>query len=200
MHGLETMTVQTYEECFGRSEKMSIGHRRRSPAYRTSCSSQACRFAVLLFLISPLVVATAAESLHLHPRDTTLPLRVTNNCNEAIWPAFLTQGGTGPASSGFMLAPGDTNPQTVSGDWRGRVWARTNCSFPSSGQEPASGQGGAPCTTGDCGMFLECQGAVSIRSRRRYRLANILLTHAAGSSTSDTGRVHHVLGHVSDLL
>ncbi|KAI1610062.1 thaumatin family-domain-containing protein [Exophiala viscosa] len=89
----------------------------------------------MLFLVTSLVGAAVAESLHLHTRDTTLPLRITNNCNEAIWPAILTQGGTGPASSGFMLASGDTNPQTT------------------------SGQGGAPCTTGDCGNFLECQGA-----------------------------------------
>jgi hypothetical protein len=90
-----------------------------------------------------------------------LPLRVTNNCKEPVWPAILTQEGTPPASSGFLLKPGETNPQTVGLDWKGRVWARTNCSFPGSGSSPASGQGGAPCQTGDCGMFLQCQGAVS---------------------------------------
>ncbi|OCT49796.1 thaumatin family protein [Cladophialophora carrionii] len=88
-----------------------------------------------------------------------LPLRVTNNCKEPVWPAILTQEGTPPASSGFLLNPGETNPQTVGLDWKGRVWARTNCSFPGTGSKPSSGQGGAPCQTGDCGMFLQCPGA-----------------------------------------
>ncbi|KIW43747.1 uncharacterized protein PV06_04818 [Exophiala oligosperma] len=101
----------------------------------------------------------AEASLQVHPRDINLPLRVTNNCNEPIWPAILTQNGRGPASSGFVLQPGDTNPQTVSGDWRGRVWGRTNCSFPGSGSGPSSGSGGVACTTGDCGSFLQCPGA-----------------------------------------
>lgn len=120
---------------------------------------------VLAFFLLNTTATLAATSLHLHPREITLPLRVTNNCNEPIWPAILTQSGIGPASSGFVLGPGDTNPQTVSGDWRGRVWARTNCSFPNSSGAPLSGQGGTACTTGDCGMFLECQGAVSGMSR-----------------------------------
>lgn len=78
-----------------------------------------------------------------------------------IWPAILTQHGTGPPSRGFELAPGDSNPQEVSGDWQGRVWARTNCSFATSG-DPASGQGGVACQTGDCGQFMECQGTVGL--------------------------------------
>ncbi|KAH0837588.1 hypothetical protein AYO21_05078 [Fonsecaea monophora] len=98
---------------------------------------------------------------------TMLPLRVTNNCKEPIWPAILTQSGTGPASSGFLLGSGATKSQTVGLDWKGRVWARTNCSFPTTTGStsalpplpPSSGQGGSPCQTGDCGMFLECQGA-----------------------------------------
>lgn len=113
-----------------------------------------------LLTLSLLVATTPAAAQS--PQDTVLPLRVTNHCKEPIWPAILTQSGAGPAKSGFLLNPGDTSPQTVSGDWRGRVWARTNCSFPTTGSGPASGQGGSPCRTGDCGMFLECQGAVSL--------------------------------------
>lgn len=114
-----------------------------------------------IWSILPLVFLTSPASGQLpHPRDTSVPLRVTNYCPEPIWPAILTQNGIGPESTGFELAPGASNPQTVSGDWRGRVWGRTNCSFPSAGG-PASGQGGSACQTGDCGMFLECQGSVS---------------------------------------
>ncbi|KAK4946392.1 hypothetical protein LTR10_014590 [Elasticomyces elasticus] len=137
---------------------MSSGEDETSIGRGFPCPSYACRAIVMLYFVYPLIATAVAETLQLHTRDTTLPLRITNNCNEAIWPAILTQGGTGPASSGFMLAPGDTNPQTVGSDWIGRVWARTNCTFSSSGNS-ASGQGGAPCATGDCGNFLECQGA-----------------------------------------
>jgi hypothetical protein len=114
-----------------------------------------------MWSILPLVFMTSpASGQQPHPRDTSVPLRVTNHCPEPIWPAILTQNGVGPESSGFELAPGISKPQTVSGDWRGRVWGRTNCSFPSAGG-PASGQGGSACQTGDCGMFLECQSSVS---------------------------------------
>ncbi|KAJ9606040.1 hypothetical protein H2200_009889 [Cladophialophora chaetospira] len=106
-----------------------------------------------LLLVSTILNLPTAQAVAM------VPLRVTNNCQEAIWPAILTQEGTPPVSSGFLLNPGQSNPQTVGLDWKGRVWARTNCSFPSSGNMPASGQGGAPCQTGDCGMFLQCQGA-----------------------------------------
>ncbi|KAL2395263.1 hypothetical protein ABEF93_002884 [Exophiala dermatitidis] len=89
-----------------------------------------------ILILAPLCLHSsltfASTSMHLHPRDVVLPLRVTNNCPETIWPAILTQSGVGPAVSGFMLGPG---------------------------VGPATGQGGAACTTGDCGMFLECQGA-----------------------------------------
>ncbi|KAK5948042.1 hypothetical protein OHC33_010970 [Knufia fluminis] len=91
-------------------------------------------------------------------QNSDLPVVVTNNCAETIYPAILTQSGTGPGKSGFRLDSGDSLPQTVSADWKGRVWGRTNCSFSDDGT-PTSGQGGAPCSSGDCGAFVECQGA-----------------------------------------
>ena len=114
-------------------------------------------------------------------RDSDLPLRVTNKCSEDIYPAVLTQAGVGPDTSGFHLAPGDSRPLTVSADWQGRVWARTNCTFDSNGN-PRSGQGGAACTTGDCGRFLECQGAVGLMQSP----CSHLLILEAGSTTSDS--------------
>ncbi|EXJ95089.1 hypothetical protein A1O1_00207 [Capronia coronata CBS 617.96] len=144
-------------------EYLQLEHHHHDP-YRVSRASQTVTLPRLIWFLFVLVAlqgrfALASSSLNHHPRDVVLPLRVTNNCKDTIWPAILTQNGIGPSVSGFALAPGDSNPQTVSGDWRGRVWARTNCSFPVSGAGPASGQGGAACTTGDCGMFMECQGA-----------------------------------------
>lgn len=102
-------------------------------------------------------------AMHLANRqDSDLPLVVTSYCTEPIYPAILTQSGTGPAKAGFRLENGDSIPQTVSADWRGRVWGRTNCTFNPDGSLPQSGQGGSPCSSGDCGAFVECQGAVSI--------------------------------------
>jgi hypothetical protein len=128
-------------------------HRNRRTLYGPRRRSASSRISTML-LVSTLFHVPTAQAV------TMLPLRVTNNCKEPIWPGILTQGGVPPESSGFLLQPGETKAQTVGIDWKGRVWPRTNCSFPTDGSVPASGQGGAPCETGDCGMFLECQGAV----------------------------------------
>lgn len=89
------------------------------------------------------------------------PLLVTNNCPEDIWPGISTQSGNGPEVTGFQLSPGETKNQTVSEDWQGRVWGRTNCSFNDDGSGPANGRGRA-CYSGDCNGILNCQVGVSI--------------------------------------
>ncbi|KAK5135628.1 hypothetical protein LTR08_004929 [Meristemomyces frigidus] len=87
---------------------------------------------------------------HVHPRQSSsnTPLIIANRCPETIWPAILSQGGNGPSNSGFQLTTGATQTLSVSSDWQGRVWGRTNCSFTSPGQRA--------CTTGDCGGNLQC--------------------------------------------
>ena len=103
------------------------------------------------------------------PRDASKPLVVTNKCAEVIYPGTLTSAGTGPNPAGFQLKPGETKSLTVSSDWQGRVWGRTNCSFNSGGTGPAHAGGingnGAACITGDCGGVVNCELAVSIDSR-----------------------------------
>lgn len=95
-----------------------------------------------------------------------VPLIVTNNCPETIWPGIGTQAGTGPKSQGFELATGASINQTVSGDWQGRVWGRTNCSFNDAGTGASNANGnngaGAACSTGDCGGVLNCVITVSL--------------------------------------
>lgn len=113
-----------------------------------------------------------------HRRDSDVPLRVRNECNEDIWPAILTQNGQGPSSHGFLLTPGNYTNLTVGQDWQGRVWARTNCTFDEDGNVPPSSQGKVTCSTGDCGHFLECEGAVSL--------------NALCSPLSDSPRVTHL--------
>ncbi|KAI4142345.1 MAG: hypothetical protein LQ340_007375 [Diploschistes diacapsis] len=89
------------------------------------------------------------------------PLFVQNKCGEVIYPAILTQAGTGPSTTGFKLSPGASMSLSVSADWQGRVWGRTNCTFNSAGTGPDHSGGvngnGAACVTGDCGGTVQCQ-------------------------------------------
>ncbi|KAK2628112.1 hypothetical protein QTJ16_002758 [Diplocarpon rosae] len=98
-------------------------------------------------------------------RDS-VPLKVSNYCDQTIWPGIGTQAGTGAGTGGFELASGDVKELTVSGDWQGRVWGRTNCSFNELGTGASNLNGnngaGAACTTGDCGGVLSCVLTVRI--------------------------------------
>jgi hypothetical protein len=92
------------------------------------------------------------------------PLKVTNKCSETIYPAFLTQAGKGPSPAGFRLEPGKDRSLSVSADWQGRVWGRTNCSFNGAGNGPAGRGalgGGMACMTGDCNGQIDCRVSVS---------------------------------------
>lgn len=111
----------------------------------------------------------APRKLNRRKLDIT-PLLVTNNCPNNIWPGISTQSGNGPGTTGFRLSPGETKNQTVSEDWQGRVWGRTNCTFNSDGTGPASGSGKA-CYSGDCNGILNCQVGVSLEKEvsRRSR-------------------------------
>jgi beta-mannosidase len=92
-------------------------------------------------------------------RNSNVPLRITNNCEQDIYPAIQTQAGTGPPTTGFRLTPSSSNPQSVSADWQGRVWGRTNCSFNAQGTAPANNAPGSACSTGDCGGTVICRGS-----------------------------------------
>lgn len=98
-------------------------------------------------------------------RASQVPLIVSNNCGDTIWPGVGTQAGTGPGTGGFELASGTSNDLMVSADWQGRVWGRTNCSFNVGGTGASNLNGnngaGAACGTGDCGGVLSCVNTVS---------------------------------------
>lgn len=93
-------------------------------------------------------------------KEPMTPLLVTNNCPETIYPGVSTQSGEGPKQSGFKLDPGKSSNQTVSEDWQGRVWGRTNCSFNDAGTGPKDG-GAKACGTGDCNGLVNCKVGVS---------------------------------------
>lgn len=93
-------------------------------------------------------------------RADNRPLVISNQCKETIYPGIGTQAGSGPATQGFQLTPGQSRSLSVSADWQGRVWGRTNCSFNAAGTGPASSGTGVACETGDCGGTVNCRGTV----------------------------------------
>lgn len=126
----------------------------------------------LLSLLLMTASATASHDVHfrlstpLIPRtvsprtDRNIPLKITNNCAETIWPGLASQAGTGPDSGGFELKPGSSKSLAVGSDWQGRVWGRTNCSFNADGSGASNlngnNGGGQACQTGDCNGVLSC--------------------------------------------
>ena len=117
---------------------------------------------LLLLLLSP-----CADGIHhmeraplpwVNRRADTRPLVVTNKCPDTIYPGIGTQAGTAPSTQGFRLNPGERRELTVSADWQGRVWGRTNCSFNAAGTAPLSSGTGVACSTGDCGGTVNCRG------------------------------------------
>ncbi|GAP87126.1 putative thaumatin family protein [Rosellinia necatrix] len=80
-------------------------------------------------------------------RDAAVPLIITNNCPDVLWPGIASQAGDAPAVHGFELGPGRSRKLTVGPTWAGRVWGRTNCTV---------GGDTATCRTGDCLGKLNC--------------------------------------------
>jgi len=125
--------------------------------------------AVLLFGVDPSGrLATAREeafwkNVTLTPNTTMtpIPIYITNNCHENVWPGIGTQNGQGPGTGGFLLVPAEQRVLFVSPDWQGRIWGRTNCSFNADGSGPFNlnglGGDGTACMTGDCFGKLSCE-------------------------------------------
>ncbi|KAI0118339.1 thaumatin family protein [Nemania sp. FL0031] len=91
--------------------------------------------------------ATKGITRPLTKRDQSIPLIVTNNCPDVLWPGIASQAGDAPETHGFELGPGKTRNLTVGPTWAGRVWGRTNCTV---------GSDTATCQTGDCLGKLDC--------------------------------------------
>jgi hypothetical protein len=95
----------------------------------------------------------------LNRRDTsngTLSITVSNNCTEDIYPGISTQNGNPPSPNGFRLQPGESQIVTVNSNWQGRIWPRTNCTFPNPNAPNKA------CDTGDCAGSLNCTVSVSL--------------------------------------
>lgn len=79
-------------------------------------------------------------------------ITIKNNCPYTIWPATLTADRAPQLSTtGFELASQASKPLTVPSPWKGRFWARTQCSTDSAGR--------FTCLTADCGSGqVTCNG------------------------------------------
>lgn len=84
--------------------------------------------------------------------DERIPIHISNQCEDTIWPGIATQSGVGPGIGGFELEAGGTSNLYVSPDWQGRIWGRTNCTV--NGDS-------ASCETGDCFGEMNCEFSVS---------------------------------------
>ncbi|XP_050205751.1 thaumatin-like protein [Mercurialis annua] len=77
---------------------------------------------------------------------------ISNRCKTTIWPGILAGAGKPQLlGGGFELKPGLSVNINAPLAWSGRIWARTGCTFGTSGR--------GSCLTGDCGGVLRCNGA-----------------------------------------
>ncbi|CAL4969580.1 unnamed protein product [Urochloa decumbens] len=76
---------------------------------------------------------------------------ITNNCGYTVWPGVLSGAGSAALdSTGFQLAPGQSQTLSAPAGWSGKLWGRTLCSTDSTK---------FTCVTGDCGSGRqECAG------------------------------------------
>lgn len=185
--------VRSVHSPFCNMEATTISKSDRSHAPFTNCRSIA-QLCTILFLLSGFPIADgvhhmsskAPRKLERRKEDVT-PLLVTNRCPDKIWPAIGTQSGQGPKENGFKLEPGETKNQTVSEDWQGRVWGRTNCSFRADGSGPAEGRGKA-CYSGDCNGILNCR--VGVRANGHNLHSAALIDLHIGRRTRFSCRIH----------
>ncbi|KAL3736859.1 hypothetical protein ACJRO7_025743 [Eucalyptus globulus] len=94
--------------------------------------------------------------LLLSPGSTVVAEQVTfnflNRCPFSMWPAMAPNTGQPViAEGGFYLQWASRKLVSVPLGWKGRIWARTGCSF-ASNRPPT-------CETGDCGQ-LGCRGLI----------------------------------------
>jgi hypothetical protein len=152
-----------------------VEHRYPCARRSTNCMQRVMDFVRLITILWTISELPCADGLHhmkmklpkTFQRDIEqTTLTVTNKCQEDIYPGVSTQAGQGPKTSGFKLTPGDQKNLTVSGNWQGRIWGRTNCSFNDDGtgasNNGGSNGGGRACSTGDCNGVLDC--IVTVRS------------------------------------
>lgn len=124
----------------------------------TSVLLSAALFGHALASIQPLALSRRQTA----DTNLTVQLIITNLCSSSIWPGIQTDAGHGPSTNGFQLSPSTSQNLSVSTDWTGRVWGRTNCTFNSTGS--------GSCMTGDCGGQLNCSIAGAAATLAEFNL------------------------------
>lgn len=81
-------------------------------------------------------------------------ITLVNAVSQTIWVAATADAKHPLATTGWVLAPGQSITISVADGWGGRVWGRTGCSF--------DGSGSGHCQTGDCGGRFQCTGSGGI--------------------------------------
>nr|AGX15390.1 osmotin like-protein 1 [Ocimum basilicum] len=94
-------------------------------------------------MISLKFISTLLPFLLLLHAATAIRFDIQNKCSYTIWPAVLPHGGGRRLDSGQTWTLSFQNGPKLA-----KVWARTNCTFDSSGK--------GKCLTGDCGGQLNC--------------------------------------------
>src|SRR5271167_1281010 len=104
------------------------------PSRRKSGPSRKRRLSILPILLLAASFAASYETFRItkpilpgivSPRtEKNIPLKITNNCADTVWPGIASQTGTGPDTGGFELESGTSKSLTVGEDWQGRVWGR----------------------------------------------------------------------------
>lgn len=101
----------------------------------------------LLQATSVLATTLLHKARPIEPRQDagTVQILVTNKCADTIWPGVSENNGL--SNDGFELASGDSRKVSISSTWKGRIWGRTNCTFPNGNSLPGA------CLTGECGAM-----------------------------------------------
>lgn len=118
----------------------------------------------IIFLILPLFL------LHAH----AIRFDIQNNCSYTLWPAVLPHGGGRRLDSGQ-----NWTLDFQDGPRLAKIWARTNCTFNSSGQ--------GSCLTGDCGASSTAPPTVRRLTPRRNMASTPSATRTTTTSPSWTG-------------
>jgi hypothetical protein len=75
-------------------------------------------------------------------------LTLVNALQQTIWPAVAADPAHPVEATGWVLPPGASRTLLIPDHWDVRVWARTGCSFDTSGH--------GHCVTGDCQGRFQC--------------------------------------------
>ncbi|WVZ61839.1 hypothetical protein U9M48_011651 [Paspalum notatum var. saurae] len=104
---------------------------------------------------------------------------IANNCEYTVWPGILSGAGSPElGSTGFELAPGQSQTLPAPAGWSGRLWGRTLCAT-----------GKFACATGDCAGSSGGPGCDGNNAAPPATLAEFTLDGSGGMDFYDVSLV-----------